>query len=88
MVYNESPCMIFYNIYNIYIILTLVKEVMKKKSGNYKLYAFSIKEEKLNKLRAKAYWDRCTLTFILNDIIEDYLKDKEIDPIPCKYKSS
>lgn len=55
---------------------------MKKKSGNYKLYAFSLKEENLDKLKAKAYWDRVTLTLLINDIIDEYLKDKEIEVIP------
>lgn len=61
---------------------------MKKKTGNYKLYSFSLTEENLDKLKAKAYWDRCTLTLLINDIIDDYLEGREIDPIPKKVNRS
>lgn len=43
---------------------------------------FIIKEEYSNKIKSLVYWDRKKVTVLMDEILENYFKDKQIKPIP------
>ncbi len=63
-----------------------IKEVKRKPDieEDYIRQTYVIKREYVNKLKDKAYWDRASQKEILDGILENYFKDKNIKPIPGK----
>ena len=63
-----------------------IKEVEKKTDveNDYIRQTYVIKREYVNKLKNKAYWDRISQKEILDNILENYFKNKNIKPIPGK----
>ncbi len=60
------------------------KEVTASKKGlpeGWIRGTFILKEEYLNKLKAKAYWDRKQIKTVLDEALTAYLKGKKIRPI-------
>jgi len=55
------------------------KEPIKKEYLNRTL---TIRDDHLEKLRAKAYWDRSTQREVLEEALENYFKDKNIKQYP------
>jgi len=55
------------------------KELIKKEYLNRTL---TIRDDHLEKLRAKAYWDRSTQREVLEEALENYFKDKNIKQYP------
>lgn len=45
---------------------------------------FIIKEEYCKKLKALAYWDRVTVKELMDNLLEQYFKDKKVRSIPKK----
>lgn len=45
-------------------------------------YTVLIREENLDKLKALAFWSRLPLKAVLDRILEEFLAEKEIRPIP------
>ncbi|MBA7496932.1 hypothetical protein ES702_07541 [subsurface metagenome] len=65
---------------------TIIKEA--KKTGiedDYIRQTYVIKREYVNKLKDKAYWDRASQKEILDGILKNYFKDKNIKPTPGKH---
>ena len=52
---------------------------------DYIRQTYVIKREYVNKLKCKAYWDRISQKEILDSILENYFKDKNIKPMPDKH---
>ena len=52
--------------------------------NNYIRQTYVIKREYVNKLKNKAYWDRISQKEILDNILENYFKNKNIKPIPSE----
>ncbi len=63
-----------------------IKEIKRKTDieDDYIRQTYVIKREYVNKLKDKAYWDRISQKEILDGILKDYFKDKNIKPIPGK----
>jgi len=63
-----------------------IKEVKRKPDieDDYIRQTYVIKREYVNKLKYKAYWDRISQKEILDCILKNYFKDKNIKPIPGK----
>lgn len=61
-----------------------IKEVKRKTDieDDYIRQTYIIKREYVNKLKCKSYWDRITQKEILDKILKNYFKDKNIKPIP------
>lgn len=61
-----------------------IKEIRRKPDieNNYIRQTYVIKREYVDKLKYKAYWDRTSQKEILDGILENYFKDKNIKPIP------
>lgn len=61
---------------------TIKREITKSSQEglqeNWTRATFIIREDLLDKLKDYAYTDRRTLKEIINEMIDDYLKDKEI----------
>jgi len=51
---------------------------------DYIRQTYIIKKEYAGKLKDKAYWDRTSQKEVLDGILKDYFKDKNIKPIPGK----
>lgn len=51
-------------------------------SKEFKAQTLAIRKEFLEKLQAKAYWDRTTQKEVLDQALEQYLKNKKVKPIP------
>ena len=68
---------------------TIKKSVEKTEiEDDYIRQTYIIKKEYANKLKDKAYWDRASQKEILDEILKDYFKDKNIKPIPGKVKDN
>jgi len=64
---------------------TIKKSVEKTDiEDDYIRQTYIIKKEYANKLKDKAYWDRTSQKEILDEILKNYFKDKNIKPIPDK----
>ena len=63
-----------------------IKEIRKKPDieNSYIRQTYVIKREYVNKLKCKAYWDRISQKEILDSILENYFKDKNIKLMPDK----
>ncbi|MBA7494316.1 hypothetical protein ES702_04891 [subsurface metagenome] len=64
---------------------TLIKEV--KKTGiedDFIRQTFVVKKEYVEKIKFRAYWDRTSQKEILDNILRNYFKGKNIKPIPSK----
>ena len=62
---------------------TLVKKV--KKTGIEDVFTrqtFVVRKEYVKKIKFRAYWDRITQKEILDKILKNYFKDKNIKPMP------
>jgi len=62
---------------------TIIQEEKSDKK-EYLNRTLTIREDHLEKLRAKAYWDRLTQREVLEEALEIYFKDKNIKPITDK----
>jgi len=68
---------------------TIKKGVRKTDiEDDYIRQTYIIKKEYVNKLKDKAYWDRTSQKEILDGILENYFKDKNIKPMPGKVKGN
>jgi hypothetical protein len=54
---------------------------MNRKDG-FKIHSLLIRKDYLQKIKEKAYWDRKTQKEILDEALNQYLKNKKIKPIP------
>lgn len=63
-----------------------IKEVKRKTNlrDSYIRQTYIIKKEYIDKLKCEAYWNRITQKEILDKILKDYFKDKNIKEIPDK----
>ena len=67
----------------------ITKSSQKAAKQNEIRATFIVDEEKLEKLKAVAYWDRLKIKEVLNNALEEYLenyekKNGEIKPVPKK----
>jgi hypothetical protein len=61
----------------------------KSKAGlpaGYTRATFIIPEELNEKIKAIAYWDRISIKDVIEDILLQYFKDKNIIPLPIEKK--
>jgi len=61
------------------------QKIKVETGGNdYIRQTYVIKRVYVNKLKNKAYWDRISQKEILDSILENYFKNKNIKPIPSE----
>lgn len=55
----------------------IVSTVTKGVPEGFQRYSFVVKQESLDKVRRKAYWERQKIAAILNDALDKYLEDQK-----------
>ncbi len=56
----------------------------KLSKPEYRRATYIVKEEYIEKIKSLAYWERREITQVINEALEQYLKDKKIKMIPGK----
>lgn len=59
-----------------------IPSVQKGLQQGWSRATFILKEDLIDKLKAVAYWERMTIKDVLQDALEEYFKDKNIQAIP------